>query len=197
MHICPSPLLPYVQCQGSSPKPCAFWADAIPDLSSSPTQCFLMFSNILCHVSFLSNCTFIFLWLVKLYHVGWGGHFTHILRTCKWNRGQVKGENQSQTFENTTVCMSDSDVLIMKLVAGGLTELSLLLQLDWMATKPQESWLHLPYVGITGAYCCAWLFYVGARGLNSGPHHLTDEAIFLASWWTFLYPGHVSMLCTC
>lgn len=51
--------------------------------------------------------------------------------------------------------MSDSDVLIMKLVAGGLTELSLLLQLDWMATKPQESWLHLPYVGITGAYCCA------------------------------------------
>lgn len=34
----------------------------------------------------------------------------------------------------------------------------LLIELDWMATKPQESCLHLPSVGITGAYCCAWLF---------------------------------------
>lgn len=92
MHICPSPLLPYVQCQGSSPRPCAFWANAIPDLSSSPTQCFLMFCNILCHVSFLSNCTFIFLWLVKLYHAGWGGHFTHILRTMQMKQRTSKGE---------------------------------------------------------------------------------------------------------
>lgn len=62
------------------------------------------------------------------------------------------------------MCVCRLEVAVMGLVqllsmlffeTGFHCSQKILIQPDWVATKPQEFCLRLPSVGITGAWCCA------------------------------------------
>lgn len=57
-----------------------------------------------------------------------------------------------------------------------LVHWSPLIQLQWLASKSQESNSYFCNIGIEGLCHCTWLFGMGSRDLNSGPHAYTVKS---------------------